>query len=1539
MLALQLLHTAAGSPIRDGGIDPANLGRGDWLYQLDDAVNKCNGNVPAVTDVPSLMVYLKNQGLRYVIVKAGTGTNLFSTTGFSPQFTSSLVGAAHDAGLWIFGYSRSYATNTTGEAGIADYVFQQGADGFVWDVEGEWEDTVIGTQGPALATGQCSLVRSNWPNKFLAYSTFPIIHYHPSVPYQEFGYYCDAVMPQDYWNDGSLGTYVNYSPTTMVQDMSTEYRNWQNGLTGIWVNAIKPIVPTGQGWNADRVTTGAQITEFVNALKSDPNPATAGGYQGVNYWVCELHPPDVWSGIAANNIGNFPTNVAPVIANVDDSNETASAATITWTTDQSSDSVVEYGLDTSYGFSVTNSAPSYYHSIVLGGLSAYTTYYYRIKSRNANGNTAVSGANVFATLAVTVTDVIVESRSGGQNYAAYSDVGVYPNSWNNSSAKSTAYGCTSGIGSRYNSATGVGGAAVYFQVNPTLAVPGGQYEVDITFGTSNPAAGATSTISGTGWTGLPQTVAISGTANAWKVVGTLTLNAGVTSPTVRFDETANTGNFLADAVKFHYVPPAATGPVIITQPPSAQTNVQGSTATFSVVASGSPPLYYHWRFNGAVLSDAILRTYSKNDVQPGDAGTYSVVISNSVNSVTSRADVLTVVLPAGISVQPADTVVLAGANAGFSVTATGDPPLSYQWQWNGTNLAGATRSGLTITNAQVANAGAYGVVVTNQYGSVLSAIASLVVQDPFILAQPQNQSVAAGATASFTVSAGGTLPLSYQWRKDGQALADGAGLGGAHTASLTVTNVQSGSMGNYSVVISNLNGWVASSNATLTGPFAPTIFAQPASQKVPAGSVPVLTVGALGAGLSFQWTREGTNLADGGKISGTTTASLVVSNLEAGEVGNYAVVVTNVYGRVTSSNALLSEWPLAAWGYDNFAQTDIPGGLTNPVGVAAGYYHSLAVNADGTVAAWGAGKSYLGSSPYYGQCAVPAGLTNAVAVAAGGYHSLALKGDGTVVAWGAGTNYTGTSPSYGQAIVPGGLTKVAAIAAGYYHSLALNQDGTVVAWGAGTNSGTGINYGQAAVPAGLTNAVAVAAGNYHCLALRAGGTLVGWGAGTSNTGISPQFGQAMIPGNLSNVVAVAAGAFHSLALKQDGTVVAWGLDGSGQSDVPPGLNNVVAVAAGGNSCLALKADGTLVGWGDKTYGQTNIPPGITSAVAISVGGYHTLALQNTLRPALILQPAAQVAIAGQTVNLSVMAIGSQPLSYQWLHGGTNLAGATGATLVLPGVQRSDAGSYAAIVTNPVGAVTSSNALLTVLSPPSITVQPQGLSINQGSNATFSVTAAGDAPLAYQWTFNGTNLPGATASTFTRANAQAGDAGSYAVVVTNAVGSVTSSNAVLGFNVPPAITAQPQSLAAATGSKVVFSVTATGTAPLSYQWRLNGAALAAETGSACARNNVQSGDAGSYSVVVSNVAGTVTSSNALLSLEPAAAPHIDSIASRPDGGVELQISGGPGNFAIECAPAPSGWTQLESLTSSNAVFHYLDPDTNQASRYYRVRVLP
>ena len=176
---------------------------------------------------------------------------------------------------------------------------------------------------------------------------------------------------------------------------------------------------------------------------------------------------------------------------------------------------------------------------------------------------------------------------------------------------------------------------------------------------------------------------------------------------------------------------------------------------------------------------------------------------------------------------------------------------------------------------------------------------------------------------------------------------------------------------------------------------------------------------------------------------------------------------------------------------------------------------------------------------------------------------------------------------------------------------------------------------------------------------------------------------------------------------------------------------------------------------------------------------------TTNPPAITTQPASQTNSVGASVTFSITATGTAPLAYQWRFFGTNLGGATLGSFSLTNIQTTNAGDYTVVITNSVGSITSSIATLTVIAGPTITNQPQSLTVNVGDNAAFSVGVAGASPLAYQWRFGSTNLAGATNSFYTRTNSQLADAGNYTVVVTNSAGSVTSSVAVLTVNPPPA----------------------------------------------------------------------------------------------------------------------------------------------------------
>ena len=175
--------------------------------------------------------------------------------------------------------------------------------------------------------------------------------------------------------------------------------------------------------------------------------------------------------------------------------------------------------------------------------------------------------------------------------------------------------------------------------------------------------------------------------------------------------------------------------------------------------------------------------------------------------------------------------------------------------------------------------------------------------------------------------------------------------------------------------------------------------------------------------------------------------------------------------------------------------------------------------------------------------------------------------------------------------------------------------------------------------------------------------------------------------------------------------------------------------------------------------------------------------------------------------------------------------------------------------------------------PTITTQPASQTVTAGQTATFSVVATGTAPLNYQWQKNGTNISGATSASYTTAATTSADSGStFDVVVNNSAGSVTSTAATLTVTaaaVAPTITTQPANQTVTAGQTATFRVTATGTAPLSYQWQKNGANITGATSAGYTTPATTAADSGSkFDVVVSNTAGSVTSNAASLTVNAA-----------------------------------------------------------------------
>ncbi len=172
--------------------------------------------------------------------------------------------------------------------------------------------------------------------------------------------------------------------------------------------------------------------------------------------------------------------------------------------------------------------------------------------------------------------------------------------------------------------------------------------------------------------------------------------------------------------------PNPAAPAITVQPLSQPAAV-GADLVLYAEAVGAPAPVYQWRKDGTNLLGATSQVLVRANFQPADAGDYDVVVSNTAGAVTSQVAVVTMMMAPAITSQPQSLDVQTGSMAVFSVTATGMPAPTYQWYFNGTNIANATESNYTIPAARLTDSGVYNVVVANTLGTAVSSNAVLTV--------------------------------------------------------------------------------------------------------------------------------------------------------------------------------------------------------------------------------------------------------------------------------------------------------------------------------------------------------------------------------------------------------------------------------------------------------------------------------------------------------------------------------------------------------------------------------------------------------------------------------------------------------------------------------------------------------------------------------------------------------------------------------------------------------------------------------------------
>lgn len=328
-----------------------------------------------------------------------------------------------------------------------------------------------------------------------------------------------------------------------------------------------------------------------------------------------------------------------------------------------------------------------------------------------------------------------------------------------------------------------------------------------------------------------------------------------------------------------------------------QTAIAGTTAVLSPTTTGVPAPWFQWRSNGTNIVGATNATLSLPNVQYSQNGfTYSLVATNLASAVTNAMTLTVIVTPSitGLTNQAAPV----SANVTMAGTIAGVPTPVLQWRKNGTNLVGATSSAYSIANAQPTDSGAYSLVASNSAGTVTNSMTLTVSSGdvPPNITGPTDQTVVQTSNATFSASVSGLPIPTLQWR------VNGTDIPGATSSSLTVSNVSYSQNGFvYTLVASNIAGIVTNS-ATLYVLVPPSITQQPTNVSVFAGSPATFNVGASGVpAVKHQWSRNGSPLVN------ATNSSYTIASASGSDNGAvFSVTVTNSVGIVASSNVTLT---------------------------------------------------------------------------------------------------------------------------------------------------------------------------------------------------------------------------------------------------------------------------------------------------------------------------------------------------------------------------------------------------------------------------------------------------------------------------------------------------------------------------------------------------------------------------------------------------------------------------------------------------------
>ncbi|HEX3717974.1 MAG TPA: immunoglobulin domain-containing protein [Verrucomicrobiae bacterium] len=979
----------------------------------------------------------------------------------------------------------------------------------------------------------------------------------------------------------------------------------------------------------------------------------------------------------------------------------------------------------------------------------------------------------------------------------------------------------------------------------------------------------------------------------------------------------------------------------ITNSPTDVTNYIDNQVIFaSILPTGTEPFTYQWYFGGNPLSDrggkyggSLTSSLTISNMASGDAGSYYLVASNSAGSTSNLMDVLTVLyhVPTVTVGEPGSGTAFVGAIFNLTATAaSGTPPLTYQWYDGTTELhdaneySGTSMPTLTINPVNYSDAGSYTVVISNPGGSVTSQVAviSVLAPPPPSYVRYSNQVYAQNFDS--LPDPGSNSVNSINNPKDPGGI-DGVAYSLANPFDFGFPVITSGYTGGLGLP-NTMSGWYGAADTLYVGVGGITRFgAQDGDQT---------TGGVIDFGPNDSGALAGTNRALGllsTSTTGSTTFALKLINETSNSITNVAISFTGelwhngtgarVMSFGYSEDATATNFLLTAESITNsvlvsnlaFSFPTAPL-VTMVDGTQPSNQIALATNNMGLAAPWTPGGAIwlIWSINYYGAGSgngyaidnlvfsnasppvppVPAGpsyvaYTNADSVYSQNFDSLPYEPTISVNTANPvtinGVTYDLADPFDFAAVVSnasGGLGLSNTMPGWYGLGNLLSRFGAtagdqttggVLSFGPTNNATEATNRSLGLVATSSTGPTA-----FGVRFLNLTGDTLGqfnlaysselWRQTTTAKAVT-NFYYLDLTGTNGFVTNIVSGALTNLTFATGATV--WGTNG-------PVSSNYVVFA---NQALTTNWPAGAALW---VVWEMDSSAGSAQGLGIDNLAFSAT-LATNLAPVITTEPLAQSVSVGQPASFSVSVSNLLSGTYQWytngvaLANGNEISGATAPTLTINPTTFADAATYTVVISNIYGSATSAPVTLTVNStavPPGFTVQPLSQTNYLGSNTVLFASTTGTQPISYQWQFDGAPILGATATNLVLNDLQYTNAGTYTLVVTNVAGTNISQPAVLSvIALAPSFVTEPSPQTVIVGGTAVFSVSATGTAPLQYQWMLGSSPLSDGNGITGSQSNililtnVQFSQAGSYSVHVSNTGGSTNSTVVTLTVVP------------------------------------------------------------------------